>query len=57
MISDILSDALNKIEKCMQDPKTSSAYCKDVELFKEIVKVSNAMQSLRIKLDTPPKTI
>ncbi len=52
MISDILYDAVNAIDRYLTDDLYREIY--EGETRKEITELRNAMDALRAKLETPP---
>jgi len=55
MISDILSDAVSKIESYIDNGKIASYFYQDKDLLEQIIAVTEAMEALRVRLDTPPQ--
>lgn len=52
MISDVLHEAVNEIDRYLNDPVFATSYTG--ELRDHIVKVRDEMHSLRAELDAPP---
>jgi hypothetical protein len=49
MVSDVLSDAVTALEYCLKTGWYNG------EIKKEIIAIKTKMNSLRVKLDTPPE--
>lgn len=55
MISDVLSEAVDSMDRYLNDPVFKNVY--DGELRKELLSLRNKMDSIRARLDmVPPET-
>jgi hypothetical protein len=57
MISDVLFDAVDRLDHYLNEPTFHVCYAPDSEIRKEIVALRDKMNQLREKLDTPSQPV